>query len=327
MNLLVSINCITYNHEEYIADAIESFLMQKTNFDFEILIGEDCSSDKTKKIVEEYMQKYPNKIRLITSDKNVGARKNVLRLIENSRGKYIAQCEGDDYWTDSYKLQKQVDYMESHPECSLCFHAVKIVNVNGKPTGEEVRPYTRSDISPIEEIISRTTFCPTASILYPKKLMENPSDFFMNAHVGDYALQMMLTSQGYAYYIDKIMSAYRIGGKGSWTSQLNSGENVTEKYIRVKQGDIKLLEEFNRYSINKYFTVIEKTKMKREFEILVLKNKIKEIKKSKYKVYYDEISIKEKSKINSKYYFPKLYSKIVDIKGYIDGYKNNKLKK
>lgn len=315
MSLLVSINCITYNHEDYIADAIESFLIQKTNFEFEILIGEDCSTDNTKKILEKFLILYPGKIRLITSEKNVGARENSRRLLENSLGKYIAVCEGDDYWTDPYKLQKQVDYMENNPECTLCFHAAEIVQESGTPTGQLVRSYNNSNISSTEDIINGGGgFCPTASLLYVKKLMENPPDFYKNAHVGDYALQMMVASHGYAYYIDEVMSAYRIGGNGSWTSRLYSGVNIKEKFIEINSGDINLLNEFNKYTNGKYLSIIEKTKLKREFEILLLKNKIKEIKKSKYNLYYDELSIIEKIKINSKFYFPKLYSKIIDIR-------------
>ena len=128
VSILVSINCITYNQEEYVADAIEGFLMQKTDFDYEILIGEDCSTDNTRKIVEEYAAKYPDKIRLITSERNVGCRKKFTEgFSSNSKGKYIAECEGDDYWIDPYKLQKQVDYLEGNPECTLCFHAAELV--------------------------------------------------------------------------------------------------------------------------------------------------------------------------------------------------------
>ncbi|WP_158555782.1 glycosyltransferase [Peribacillus glennii] len=317
MDVLVSINCITYNHENYIADAIESFIMQKTNFDFEIQIGEDCSTDNTRTIVQKYASMHPGKIKLITSEKNVGARQNSMRLRSNAKGKYIAICEGDDFWTDPYKLQKQVDYMESNPECSMCFHAAEIVEESGTPTKEFVRPYQQTCKSPIEDIISGGGgFCATPSILYKKKFMEDPPEFYKNAHVGDYPMQMIVASQGYAYYIDEVMAAYRAGGHSSWTSKLNSGVNVVDKKIKVKQGDIKLLNEFNHYTYNKYESVIENTIMLREFEILLLENRINDIKKSKYKVFYDNLSIKEKTKINSKFFFPKIYSTIVELKSY-----------
>lgn len=291
--------------------------MQKTDFEYEILIGEDCSTDKTKEIVEKYVNLYPDKIRLITSDHNVGERKNAIRLRENSRGKYIALCDGDDYWIDSYKLQKQVDYMESNPECSLCFHASRIVKENGKPTGKIVRPYNKSGISLAEDlIIGGGGFCSTASLFFPKKLMDNPPDFYLKAHVGDYPIQMWLASQKYAYYIDEIMSAYRTGVKGAWTTQFISGENVTEKFVENNEEDIKLLNEFNKYTNHKYSDAIKKTITKRELDILLLQNKINkldEIKNTKYETCYNQMGRMDKAKVYSKIYFPKLYSKIVDI--------------
>ena len=116
---LVSVGMITYNHEPYIDQAIEGVLMQETDFPIELVIGEDCSTDRTREIVLEYQEKHPDLIRVITSDKNVGAHKNSWRTENSCRGKYIAFCEGDDYWHHSRKLQMQVDYLESHPECGL----------------------------------------------------------------------------------------------------------------------------------------------------------------------------------------------------------------
>jgi glycosyltransferase involved in cell wall biosynthesis len=116
---LVSVKMITYNHAPYIAQAIECVLAQKTNFPFELVIGEDCSTDGTREIVFDYAKRFPDIIRVITSDKNVGMKKNSLRTTEACQGKYIAYCEGDDYWHRDDKLQIQVDYLEARPECGL----------------------------------------------------------------------------------------------------------------------------------------------------------------------------------------------------------------
>lgn len=118
-NPLVSVKMMTYNHAPFIAQAIEGVLQQKTNFPFELVIGEDCSTDGTPEIVFHYQENYPDVIRVITSEQNVGMHKNGRRIRKACRGKYIAFCEGDDYWHDPYKLQKQADYMESHPECGM----------------------------------------------------------------------------------------------------------------------------------------------------------------------------------------------------------------
>ncbi|KQL33474.1 hypothetical protein AN959_17660 [Psychrobacillus sp. FJAT-21963] len=317
VNVLVSINCTTYNHEKYIADAIESFLMQVTDFNYEILIGEDCSTDNTKQIVEEYARLYPEKIRLITSSHNVGARLNSQRLINQSRGKYIAECEGDDYWIDPYKLQEQVDYMESHQECSICFHAAKIIQAPKKPTGMKIRPYTINKICPIEDFISGGGFCPTGSLLYRKKLMEDPPDFYMRAHVGDYPMQLILASKGYAYYMDKYMAVYRIGVKGSWSSRKSKGENYKGKMININGGDIALLKDFNNFTRFKYEKAIENTILKKEFEIQLLKGNINAIKNSKYKMYIDGLSMKQKLKIYARCFFPNIYVSLARLKPYI----------
>ncbi|MEN6321062.1 MAG: glycosyltransferase [Syntrophaceae bacterium] len=118
---LVSINMITYNHAPFIAQSIDGVLHQKTNFPFELVIGEDCSTDATRKIVLEYQIKYPDIIRVIISSENVGMKKNFRRTQKACRGTYMAYCEGDDYWHHPDKLQKQVDYMECHPECGMVF--------------------------------------------------------------------------------------------------------------------------------------------------------------------------------------------------------------
>jgi glycosyltransferase involved in cell wall biosynthesis len=123
---------ITYNHAPFIAQAIEGVLQQKTDFPFELVIGEDCSTDGTREIVFEYQKKYPDIIRVITSDENVGTKENSKRTNKACRGKYIAYCEGDDYWHHLDKLQKQVDYMESHPECGLVHSSYDIYYVKSK---------------------------------------------------------------------------------------------------------------------------------------------------------------------------------------------------
>lgn len=126
---LVSICCITYNHESYIRETIEGFLMQKTKFPIEVLIHDDESTDKAADIIREYENKYPDIIKPIYQFDNKyskGISVSVTYNFPRARGKYIAMCEGDDYWTDPSKLQKQVDFMEVNPDCSLCFHASKV---------------------------------------------------------------------------------------------------------------------------------------------------------------------------------------------------------
>ena len=127
-DIMVSICCITYNHEAFVKQAIESFLMQKTNFMFEIIIGDDCSTDGTKKILNEYKKKYPELIRVIARRKNIGAHRNFSNVVACAKGKYLAHCEGDDFWTDCDKLQKQVDFLEQNPDYIICCNYTRVID-------------------------------------------------------------------------------------------------------------------------------------------------------------------------------------------------------
>src|SRR5215208_3554649 len=128
--LLVSVSVITYNHERFIVQALESILIQKVNFKYEVIIGDDCSTDNTRKILEEYAVKYPDRIKLILHEKKgegIPGKLNFISTIEAARGKYIALLDGDDFWTDESKLQKQVDFLEKNPGYSICFHKASIL--------------------------------------------------------------------------------------------------------------------------------------------------------------------------------------------------------
>ena len=135
-NPFVSVMMITYNHEKYIGQAIKGVINQKTNFPIELIIGEDCSTDRTREVIFNYQKKHPDIIRLITSDENVGARKNSSRCDWSCRGKYVAYCEGDDYWHNMDKLQKQVDYLEGYPDYGMVYSNADTFNVE---TGERVK--------------------------------------------------------------------------------------------------------------------------------------------------------------------------------------------
>ena len=118
-DVLLSVCMVSYNQEAYIREALDSVLGQKTTFAFEVIVSDDCSKDNTLTLLRDYEAQYPNIVKVITGEQNLGYPNNQRRSLENAKGKYIALCDSDDYWTDSYKLQKQVDYLESHPECAI----------------------------------------------------------------------------------------------------------------------------------------------------------------------------------------------------------------
>lgn len=209
----LSVCMITYNHESFISKAIEGVLMQKTDFPIDLIIGEDCSTDKTQGICIEYKEKYPRIIKLRLPDKNMGVMPNFIENLKTCTGKYIAICEGDDYWTDPYKLQKQVDFLEANKEFSLCFHNSLILDENNNTTTEALqRNGLRKNIFYTEDLITQW-FIPTSGIVFVKDCLKLPA-WFSNVQSGDIALILLLSLKGPARYLDEVMSVYRLHPNG-----------------------------------------------------------------------------------------------------------------
>jgi len=303
-NILVSISCITYNHEKYISEALESFLMQKTNFKYEILIHDDASTDNTAKIIREYEKKYPEIIKPIYQTVNQYSKKIKITIIYNyprAKGKYIALCEGDDYWTDPFKLQKQVDYMELHPECSLCTHAAEIRS-SRKKLIRNIRPYTKNRFYSVEEVISGGGgLFATSSMLFKTAIVKKMPHFYMIAPVGDAPLTIFLALKGHVYYIDCCMSVYRYMVEDSWSRRnLLNHKAITEHIDRTNN----VLREIDEYADYKYTKTINEKILQNKFAVLRNNFNIKKIKLAKYKKYYCKLSIKQKVKIYIGAYFP-----------------------
>lgn len=316
MSLRVSINCITYNHENYIKEALDSFLMQKVDFDYEILIHDDASTDRTVEIIREYQKKYPNIIKPILQKKNQqsqGVKKISYRFNHTrAEGKYIAICEGDDFWTDPNKLQKQVDYMELNEKCTMCFHAANIINNENIVKGT-IRPYSEDTVCNTEDlIIGGGGFCSTQSIVYRKEAFDDAPEFYFEAPVGDYPLQIITASKGYAYYIDDNMSTYRkIMSGGSGWSNINKS---AEANIKINYQLNSMLDCFNEYTKCKYENAVSLAKLKNSFYILVYQRKIRELNRGKYKKVFLSLSLAEKILIYLRCCSPRLYMKALEMK-------------
>lgn len=323
MGVLVSVNCLTFNQEDIIGDAIESFLAQRTDFSYEILIGDDCSTDRTRKIVEAYSEKYPDKIKLISTKQNMGYLGNLRNLHDHSSGKYIALCDGDDYWIDPYKLQKQVDYLEKHPECTLCFHAANIVSNEKAHLGTFVRPSKQNKkYFAGELILGGGGFLPTSSMVYPKYLVDSPPDWFIHSSVGDYPLTLILANHGYTYYMDEFMSAYR-RTEGSWTSNLLAEKNINSKKVEITLGDMEIIKNFNQYSDYKYKNEVEKEILFREFLLAIYKRNLMELKNPKFKKIFNELGIKGKAKYFLLFCLPRFSTRLANLYGRIVKVKYN----
>lgn len=248
---LVSIACISYNQAKYIREAIESFLMQKTNFTYEILIHDDASTDGTDQIIKEYALKYPNLIFPTYQSENQFS-KGVRRILATfvfpkCRGKYIALCEGDDYWLSSDKLQKQVDILDARDDISFCFHNNLIIDENDAEKVCISNP-KQSIVTTIEDIID-AWYVMTCSIMFRNAFIKELPPWYSNFKTGDYILQLILATHGDVYYIDEIMGVYRIH-KG--------GISRTFKMYDSQYDLIDLLLNFNKYTNNQYKYSIHK---------------------------------------------------------------------
>ena len=211
---MVSVIMLTYNHEKFIREAIDSILMQKVDFKYEVLIGDDCSLDNTQKILYEYEERYPDIFKIIYRPKNIGATKNAYELLMNAKGKYIANLEGDDYWTDPYKLQKQVDFMESNPQYIATVHPCIVVNETGAVIDQNPNYFSKSEHYSVSEFQKWILPGQTGTLVYRNIYLDDPSrdySFYykIDPILGDTTIFMMLVIQGAFYRFPEVMSCYR----------------------------------------------------------------------------------------------------------------------
>lgn len=247
-NIKVSICCVTYNHEEYIEDAIKSFLNQKVDFPIEILIHDDASTDQTANIIKNFQSQYPNLIRGFYQKENQYSKgiKVSSILFNQARGKYIAWCEGDDYWIDDYKLQKQINFLENNPNYVLSVHNILWVwqDIDRVP---EIRERNPKDTYTIEDHINpgaRATVGHTCSAVFIKDLTNNLPMWFYRSVYEDVPLFTYIGGFGLTNYINEVMAVHRIHRK-SLSSQ---GSKTLDFY----SNKVKMYEEIDRHYKYKY---------------------------------------------------------------------------
>jgi glycosyltransferase involved in cell wall biosynthesis len=267
-DILLSVCCVTYNHGAFIAQAIEGFLMQRTTFKYEILIGEDCSTDGTAEIVRDYALRYPEKIILVTSASNVGANQNVARVIERVRGMYIALCDGDDYWTDPNKLQKQVDFLEKNPEYAICCHYAKEIDHLGNTRYISSEPkalkYTYQNI-----MVSKQVETSTASMVIrnSKEIREFVNkEWYPTCHAVDKFFKLTATFTGKMIYVmPEVMSCYRRHPGGIWSTSTRSvlkNRTLSDFNLIINHFEHNLFQKFQLliFYFKRYFVFEYKTK-------------------------------------------------------------------
>lgn len=251
--LMVTIRCITYNHEPYIRQCLEGFVMQKTNFKFEAIVHDDASTDGTASIIREYAEKYPEIIKPIYETENQyskgdGSLKRIMD--EHTHGKYVAMCEGDDYWTDPLKLQRQVDFLESHSDYSMCFHNAFMFMQDSFKVKLFTDYIKDADLTPYDAI--HRWIVPTASILVRKHILVEYPEWVPRIYSGDYTLIIVCMYFGKVRYLNSISSVYRYCLTGGSASAI-----YVQKSIFVTQEHIRLLEGIDKASKVDFYEVLQ----------------------------------------------------------------------
>lgn len=240
---------VTYNHEEFIAKAIESALMQRTNFDYEIVIGEDCSTDKTRNIIIDFENKYPDKFRLLLNEKNLGGHRNFAQTLQACKGKYVAILEGDDYWTSDQKLQRQVEFLDKHPECAMCFHNVTEVYKDGSREPHSFFQSVEKELFTVEDLL-RGNFIPTPSTMFRRGLFVEFPEWYYLAKMGDWPLHILNAMHGKIGYMNKVMAVHLNHQDGIW---------FRRDWLEQNKASIELYDHLYSYLGRKYKRIIQRS--------------------------------------------------------------------
>ena len=285
---LVSVFCTAYNHEEYIRDALEGIVSQQTDFPFELLVNDDASTDGTAAIIREYAEKYPDIVRPFYQEKNLfsqGLDIYYAVFFPNASGKYMASCEGDDYWTDPTKLQRQVDFMEAHPEYSACVHNTLLHYCTGdRPDEELVQRSEDCDVEFADIIPGMNTAWHTSALMAKMPLLADPPDFYYVADkygFSDYPYGIWLRHNGPVHFIARTMSVYRICSNGAaWSSGV---EGQYDKLVRFMTGSIAMLETYRHHVTDPdVLRLVDDNILKWKFQLLYTQGKDKELRRPPY---------------------------------------------
>jgi glycosyltransferase involved in cell wall biosynthesis len=237
----ISVGIVTYNHEPYLAQALDSVLEQEVSCSYEIVVYEDCSTDNTRQIALDYQRRFPDRIRVVYSERNLGVAENVRRGLPACRGRYLAGLDGDDFWTDPLKLQKQFEALEARPGVNLCI-----------TRGHRLMPDGRMEVDwdygdhdrtvPQRELLGRGGMVfPSGSAFYRAAILHGSPDWIFDAPVMDFFHMLAGTSPGGAFYLARDCVAYRIMSIGSWShSQNDQFDTIKVHYSRRMLDHLRL---------------------------------------------------------------------------------------
>jgi glycosyltransferase involved in cell wall biosynthesis len=267
----VSVCVPAFNHEKYIAQMLDGALMQQTDFPFEIVIGDDASTDSTPDIIQQYIARNPGRIRAFLHAENQGpkeprefaGRNNVLQLLKACKGEYVAMCEGDDYWTDPLKLQKQVDFLDKNPDFAICHHNMLVIYEDGSDSHSFNAPDQKL-VSTIKDILEDKWFMATASWVYRNHFLTNDfAEWHAKAAAGDWAVMIQLAAQGQIGYLPETMGVYRKHSAG-----LSNIHSQTNRNFLLNRKE--MFENVDQWLDYRYHEAIEKTLIKYEGQLSAL---------------------------------------------------------
>ena len=221
----VSVCVITYNHELYITQCLQSIVGQQCSFDFEVIVRDDCSQDGTLEIIRDFQVRYPKIVKLLDASKNIGANKNILAVFSAAKGEYLALCEGDDYWLDNKKLSKQLAIMVSQPQLTFTAHPCWTHDKEGLKTTAYIKSSDNLKITCKDVLAVSGQFAPTASYMFRRELHGCLPSWFADAPVGDFFIEMYAIAMGRGLYLPEPMSVYRTFSANSWTTSNNEKQS------------------------------------------------------------------------------------------------------
>jgi len=256
-DILLSVICRTYNHEKFIKKALDGFVMQKTNFNFEVLIGDDLSSDNTVSIINEYKEKYPKLFKVIPREVNLGPVNNLIDLSQKVLGKYVAVCEGDDYWIDPYKLYRQVEFLEKNSDYTVCFNKV-IINYFDSDEENIIAPGNINETTTFDDLIHGNYIYMNSVVyrwIFKDGLREN--NFNFKAMPADWQLHLCHANEGKIKLLDNVMGVYNKHSEGIWAST----DNNLKHHLKYGLQEIEFFKTFEKFKNSKYKSLLKKKQL------------------------------------------------------------------
>lgn len=272
----VTVYCLTFNHAPYIGQTLQGFLDQEVDFPVHIIVHDDASTDGTQDVIKEYVSKNPELFTVILQSENQYSKRTDIYktyIVSEIKTEYVCICEGDDYWSDPNKLKLQYEYMQAHPECSMCVHNTDRVNADGVCLQNPFSTLTEDRDYDADQVIASGggVLFHTSSFMYRHKYRQAMPDCYYISHVGDYPLAMHMSTCGHIHYIGRIMSMYRVDTPGSWTQRVVADP---EKHIRHLNNVIEMLQRADDTTMRRYHAAFQEAINKNIYDRHITKNQI-----------------------------------------------------